>query len=242
MEHPVTTVWVDPSWLSWYAHWDAKWPVPNDNTTKLYEMHQHACDLLSDDPNEFKRIDAITALRRVVDRRVNALLEIHQLRELPTGPKPKQKLELLEYYGIIRPFMLKRLIDIRNIVEHEDSSPPPVDECLMFADLVWYLLRSTDGLAKVQSDMVIFRPHDATSGFFQLFLSFEESFAELEISALLPPSFINYAAHENWIKIESAKATDIYSGGELVRISVQGKVKGTPEQMKQVYEICFGLS
>jgi len=127
-----------------------KEPVSNDGITRLYEIHQHACDRLANDPNEFDRVDAITALRRVVGKRVKELKEIYQLRELPTGAKPKGDLELLEYFGIIRPFMLRRLIDIRNFVEHQDSSPPPASECLMFADLVWYFLRSTDGLAKVR--------------------------------------------------------------------------------------------
>jgi hypothetical protein len=41
--------------------------------------------------------------------RVKELKEIYQLRELPTGAKPKGDLEPLEYFGIIRPFMLRRL-------------------------------------------------------------------------------------------------------------------------------------
>ena len=237
------TVWTDPSWLSWEAFLDTKYPIPNDNTTRLYETHQHACGRLAGDPNKDERIDAMTAFRRIVARRVKALIDTYQLRQLATGAKPKYDLELLEYFGIIRPFMLRRLIEIRNILEHEESDPPPVDECLMFADLVWYFLRSTDGLTKVQSDMVIFRPpHRTTSNNSQLKLSFQESFAELDVSALFHPSFISYEYKENWIKIEPAEVTRHKHGDETVWISVQGRVQGTHKQMKLIYDIYFGIS
>jgi hypothetical protein len=106
MKDSVRPVWVDPSWLSWEA-WGARvGNVLNDANLRPYEVHQHACEILASNPNEFHRVDAITTLRRVVGRRVKELKEIYQLRELPTGTKPKYDLELLEYFGIIRPFMV----------------------------------------------------------------------------------------------------------------------------------------
>lgn len=167
MEHSVRPVWIDPSWLSWksFAEESSSWGSvaeestgddPSDTTAKLYEIHQHACDRLSSDPNEFDRVDAIITLRRVVAQRVKALKEKYRLRELPTGQKPRGDLELLSYFGIIRPFMLRRLVDIRNIVEHQAASPPLTDECLMFADLVWYFLRSTDKLIRSRVEGIRF--------------------------------------------------------------------------------------
>jgi hypothetical protein len=111
-------------------------------------------------------------------------------------------LELLEYFGIIRPFMLKQLIDIRNLVEHEDSSPPPIGECLTFADLIWYFLRSTDGLAKVLAEAIIFRPPSGMPQFSQVMIDFVEP-TEPQISAMFLMSLISYEARENWIKIVS---------------------------------------
>jgi hypothetical protein len=132
MNDSVRPVWVDPEWLSWLSYTATGQHIGDSAaTSRLYEIHQHACDRLASDPSDLDRVDAIIALRRVIGRRVKALIEIHQLRELPTGTKPKYDLELLEYFGIIRPYMLKRLIDIRNLVEHEDSIPPSTDECLV---------------------------------------------------------------------------------------------------------------
>jgi hypothetical protein len=121
-----------------------------------HEIHQHARDRLAGDPNDFDRVDAIMALRRAVGQRVRMLNDIYQLRELPIGTKPRGDLELLSCFGIVRPFMLRRLIDIRNIVEYQDSSPPPVEECLMFADLVWYFLRSTDEVIRLQVETILY--------------------------------------------------------------------------------------
>ena len=151
MPQTVKEVWVDPSWLSWVQYPESTHHHPKESVFRPYEIHQHACDILAGDPNRDQRGDAIRALRRAVGMRLKELKEIYQLRELPTGMRSLKDLELLESFGIIRPFMLMRLIDLRNSVEHEDSIPPPTDECLMFADLVWYFLRSTDGLIRGQS-------------------------------------------------------------------------------------------
>ncbi len=218
MEDAIRQVWIDPSLFS-SEPWGDKEAVSNDGITRLYEIHQHACDRLANDPDEFDRVDAIMALRRVVGKRVKELKETYQLRELPTGAKPKADLELLEYFGIIRPFMLRRLIDIRNFVEHQDSSPPPTSECLMLADLVWYFLRSTDGLAKFEVQMLIFHPRKAAPEEFEqiIHLYFSEAFSEVKISALANPSLIAYEPRENWIAVEQAEISRHDHGDETTR-------------------------
>lgn len=242
-EQATRPVWIDPSLLS-SEPWGDKEPVSNDGITRLYEIHQHACDRLASDPDEFDRVDAITTLRRVVGRRVKELKEIYQLRELPTGAKPKGDLELLEYFGIIRPFMLRRLIDIRNFVEHQDSSPPPTSECLMFADLVWYFLRSTDGLARFEVQTLIFHPRVTDPEDFEqiIQLHFSEPFSEPEISALAYPSLIAYEPRENWIAVEQAEISPHDHGDETIWVSVKGKVKGADEQMRHIYDLYFRAS
>lgn len=240
MNETVTPVWIDPSWLSWGSIWETKEPIPNDGTARLYEIHQHACDRLAGDPNEFDRVDAIMALRRVVGRRVKALKEIYQLRELPTGTKPRHDLELLEYFGIIRPFMLKRLIDIRNIVEHQDSSPPPVDECLMYADLIWYFLRSTDGLAQMQAETLIFKPRDVPPSREQMVtLHFRELFSEMPgINTWVIAAIVTYEPRVDWMRIESTEIT-LTEYPKRSWMAVSGKIRGTEKQMKLIYDIYF---
>lgn len=127
----VESIWIDPSWLSWVQHLESTTHRSKESAYRPYEIHQHACDILAmDDPNRDQRGDAIRALRRVIGMRVKELREIYQLRELLTGMRSLKDLELLESFGIIRPFMLMRLIELRNSVEHSDSIPPPTDDCL----------------------------------------------------------------------------------------------------------------
>jgi hypothetical protein len=255
MEHAATPVWIDPSWLSWEA-WGARTSfIPNGADRREYEIHQHACDRLASNPNEFDRVDAITTLRRVVGRRVKGLKEIYQLRDLPTGTRSMKDLELLECFGIIRPLMLKQLIDIRDIVEHQDSNPPPTDECLMFADLVWYFLRSTDNLVNSYVEDIYFEPRRMTyRDYPQTVIQFGEFFTEPGILARLKASSFAYEPRADWLKIKAtqidefdayhvtnASETGEYQEVKIPAIDVRGKVDGTNEQMRHLYELYFKI-
>jgi len=252
MEDTVRPVWIDPSWLTWKSWWDSASPLPYDSA-RPYEIQQHACDRLADDADEFDRVDAIMALRRVVAQRVKALKEIYNLRDLPIGPKPKGDLELLSEFGIIRPFMLKRLVDIRNIVEHQDSSPPPTDECLMFADLVWYFLRSTDKLIGSWAPRIFFYPPDVEPDprvSPQIMIDFcehdfkprERPFGKpLEIKIWIDPSGFTYEPRANWVQIASDEIATIEEDGHT-RVRMRGRVNGTDAQMKLIFELYFRIS
>jgi hypothetical protein len=250
MEQAVRSVWIDPSWLSWeplsYEAWGG--PDPGAATTRPYEAHQHACNRLAREPNEFDRVDAISTLRRIVGRRVNEIKKTYHLRELSTGPKPKGDLELLEYFGIIRPFMLKRLVDIRNIVEHQDSIPPPTEECLMFADLVWYFLRSTDKLVHGFMSSLSFFPTipgqdiDDT-GPLWVRLVFRDAFTEpLEFHAQIDPASLTYEPQANWMRIEATEIIRLEQADPPRMRIWEGNMTATDEQMKHIYDVYFRIS
>jgi hypothetical protein len=233
--------------------WESTDNDPSKTTARLYEIHQHACDRLAGDPSEFDRVDAIINLRRVVAQRVKALKEKYQLRELPTGQKPRGDLELLSYFGIIRPFMLKRLIDIRNIVEHQASSPPPTDECLMFADLVWYFLRSTDKLVHERAETIQFEyyPPDSDVEFAQLLMvKVRFWLPDTErpgISATLDPSSVAYEPRATWLRVDALRISRheeerINPPLMQTEINVYGNLSCTDEQMRRVYELYFKTS
>jgi hypothetical protein len=144
----LASIWLDPSWLSWKDNgpwWEL---LDKKKAERPYEIHGHACNRLAHGTNELDRVDVITTLRRAVAQRVKVLRDVYGLRKLPIPNKPKGDFELLAYLGLVRPLMLRRLIDIRNIVEHEDSDPPTSEDCEIFADFVWYFLRSTDVLVR----------------------------------------------------------------------------------------------
>jgi hypothetical protein len=245
-EYAIRPAWLDPSWMLWEQSIEVTTGFSRVGTGRPYEIHQHACDRLEGDPNDFDRVDAIMALRRAVGQRVRMLNEIYQLRELPIATKPKGDLELLSCFGIVRPFMLRRLIDIRNIVEHQDSSPPSVEECLMFADLVWYFLRSTDEVVRLQVETILYVPPGIdvygqdSHPFVQLV--FGEPFNEMpSVDAWLNPSSVAYEPRKDWIKVEPTKIIG-HEKAEPHRVSISGKIHGTEEQMRLIYEQYFDSS
>lgn len=115
-------------------------------------------------------------------------------------------MELLSTLDIIRPFMLQRLIDIRNIVEHQDSKPPSTDDCHMYADLVWYFLRSTDGLTYIRGDAILLEPPGADIMPRNERPGVELMFGDLGKSPIIrmwlnAPGFM-YEPNQNWMKIQ----------------------------------------
>lgn len=238
----VKQVWFEPSWLFWDQMVDGRSLISNDANDRPYEIQQHASDRLTGDPGDLDRVDAITTLRRAVAYRVRVLKEIYELRKLPISPKPRYDLELLASFDIIRPFMLKRLIDIRNIVEHQDSKPPSTEECLMFADLVWYFLRSTDSLVRGRVTDLLFYPPgtDPESRVFypSVRIIFPDNFsAAPQVWAWLRPSGFSYQAVMGWIKVEVNEI--INHENDDPRSQVMGKMLGTGEQMRLLYEAYF---
>lgn len=238
----VKQAWLEPSWLFWEQVVESRSIFSSDALDRPYEIQQHACDRLAGNPSDLDRVDAITTLRRAVARRVRMLNEIYHLRKLPVTPKPKDDLHLLSSFDIMRPFMVKRLIDIRNIVEHQDSEPPPTNECLMFADLVWYFLRSTDGLVHGRVDDVFFYPPgvdpDSRKYHPSVRVTFPENFSmPPRIGAWLNMSSVSQEAKASWIRID-ANEFAIHEGDEP-RAGIIGKMLGTPEQMRLLYDAYF---
>jgi hypothetical protein len=240
----VEQLWIEPSWLGWEQFTEGGSIFSNtSNITRPYEIQQHACDRLAGHPTELDRVDAITTLRRAVDHRVRSLKDIYDLRRLPVVPRPRYDLELLASFDIIRPFMLRQLIDIRNAVEHQDSAPPPLDTCLMFADLVWYFLRSTDSLVHGRAEHVLFYPPgtDIDCGRYYpcVEIVFPEKFSELpKVSAWLNAPSFSCEENADWIKVEVNELTH-HNDQDPPRSSIRGRIAGTGEQMTILYDTYF---
>jgi hypothetical protein len=99
---------------------------------------------------------------------VKLLTDLYIFKHIPIGTKPKKILDQLEYFGIIRPLMLNRLIEIRNSVEHEYVSPPELDRCKELVEFVWYFLRSTDVLANRVVNAIEIQSPDENDDYFCL--------------------------------------------------------------------------
>ena len=156
----MNTIWIDPEILSWNRY-VSTWSTAHAGREKRSYAHwNHAERLIRNGCDELSRGDVVAALKRAVSFRAELIHEIWRLKSIPLPDAPGNMLERMAHYGIIRPRQLRRLIDIRNAVEHEDSPPPDAEACENFLDVVWYFLRSTDALITKTTDSVYLTPND----------------------------------------------------------------------------------
>ncbi|MEQ6342920.1 MAG: hypothetical protein M3A44_15075 [Gammaproteobacteria bacterium] len=145
--------------LDWNYYSDNGSGLSDDEEERIvgraHDIWRHASSLISPGSSEFSLADAITGLKRAVNHRLKALSNAYSFDALPFLNQ-KKTLEKFQFYGIIRPALLKELFEIRNSIEHMDRAPPSVDECRRYVDFVWYFLKSTDSLLTMKLDDVIF--------------------------------------------------------------------------------------
>ena len=54
----------------------------------------------------------------------------------------------MAHFGFIRPLMLSKILEVRNLIEHHDQPPPKYERCLELLEFTWYFLRSTDNICR----------------------------------------------------------------------------------------------
>ena len=111
---------------------------------RAYKLWKHAELILTGDANEFNRVDVISNLKRCLNQRLKFIEHVYSLKKIAVSDSPKGYLEYLESLGLVRPYMLKQLMLIRNDIEHNDAPPPNIERCRELLDLTWYFLKSTD--------------------------------------------------------------------------------------------------
>lgn len=150
-------VYLDERFLSWNL-WISSW-VENDGDVRaraealLERSESHIRTHKSKDC----RADCLLTLKRALNQRLKALEEIHEFKKLDIPDKPKNYFELMEKIGIVRPLLLKKLLKIRNSIEHDDTDPPSYNQCKEFVDVVWYFLKSTNKLVSIKPTYVTFQ-------------------------------------------------------------------------------------
>lgn len=113
---------------------------------RAYDIWERANMLVEKNESIFDLTDGITNLKRSINQRLKFIEDIYGFKKISFSSKPKGYLELLETYGIVKPYIIKTIFEIRNLIEHNDSLPPDPERCKELVDMVWYFLKSTDYL------------------------------------------------------------------------------------------------
>jgi hypothetical protein len=150
-------MYLSSEFFTWPYDYDSQTGFSEDFVYRAHEIWRHAKDCIADDPTEFDRVDCISSLRRAINHRLKSITNGYRFDELPSLRPKKQALEKFRDYGIVRPALIKDLLDVRNLIEHDDAKPPTTDRCSYYVDIVWYFLKSTDSLVTMHIDLLVYQ-------------------------------------------------------------------------------------
>ena len=141
--------WLSPAFLEWGVWRQVGKPQDPGPLERCYAIWEHARQLIEErGADAFCRGDAILNLKRCLELRTRTLEACYRFRAIPLENKPKGHYELLERYGVARPFLVRHLLEVRNAIEHQDAQAPDETRCRELLDVVWYYLKSTDALTR----------------------------------------------------------------------------------------------
>lgn len=141
--------WLSPAFLEWPVWRQVGQPQAPGPLERSYAIWEHARKLIEErGADAFCRGDAIANLKRCLELRTRTLESCYRFRAIPLENKPKGHYELLERYGVARPFLVRHLLEVRNAIEHQDARAPDERRCRELLDVVWYYLKSTDTLVR----------------------------------------------------------------------------------------------
>lgn len=160
---------------------------------------------LNFDKSKDARAECFITLKRCLNQRLKAIEKIHQFKNLNIPYKPRGYLELLEIIGVLRPILLKKLLKIRNEIEHEDINPPSYNLCKEYIDVVWYFIKSTNKLVSVSTDDLLFRKlHRNVETQYWINLRLDDKhYKNIHITGWLPKNYLKVRTkNETYLPLE----------------------------------------
>ena len=147
-------LWLSPEILSWNIELLRPESSSSGDFLKPYELIKHAKKRIdeaeSTDSKSLALGEAVIHLRAAIENREKQLIKSFNLKELYSWETSKSEKvpvhEKLRRLGIVQPILLKKLIDIRNIIIHEQKYPSNADKSKIeeYYEVAWYFLRSTE--------------------------------------------------------------------------------------------------
>lgn len=174
-----------------------------DDVMRPYQILTHSESLINKDSSAFNLADALGNLKRALNHRLQLIERLYQLKTLKFVGIPKGYLEILEKYGLARPYLIKKLMEIRNNIEHKDKKPPSVDRCRELLDVTWYFLKSTDQIVSsipLDIELEAINSHGLHEKY-GCSISIKLPKKDFSISGWFPIKYINKEKFDNSFKI-----------------------------------------
>ncbi|WP_461781295.1 hypothetical protein [Streptomyces sp. UC4497] len=156
--------------------------------------HAHADYRIKNHQTSYDRVDAILALKRSMQTRLEHLDSLYGFKQYPEY-KTIGWMGILEKWGVIRKRMLQRMRQLRNAVEHDGAEPPSLEECEDYAEVTWWFLRGTSPLL-APLDMLDY--NGAAYGS----VRYSYNPMEIKVRVDLEPEMVSDAPIPGWSKIK----------------------------------------
>jgi hypothetical protein len=140
--------WISNEIFDWEAYRSSSTIKSRSSVQRAYEYWQHSASLLDRSPSQFSLADAVANLKRALNHRLKVIESIYRFRSFNLPGRSNNYLDILETLGLVRPALIKYLLDVRNAIEHQDVRPPSLRRCAELLDMTWYFLRSTDSVVR----------------------------------------------------------------------------------------------
>jgi hypothetical protein len=224
--------------------------ISKDLWRRAYEIWEHSRGLIENSKDDFNLVDGITNLKRSLNQRLKLIEDLYHLKTINFVNKPIGYLETLENYGLVRPFIVKNLFDVRNDIEHNDAIPPSKEKCREWLDVVWYFLKSTDSIVQIQKQDIEFSIQYEnklkTNYWFSADIN-SESHTPVNLHGWFPFEFISLEPRDGFFKMNAIEFTDSVKFNERNRQNqrfdtdkwVRGEASLSGEDLKALLKEVF---
>ena len=128
----------------------------------------------------------------------------HSLKE-----KPNDFLGDLEYFQITKTLTLNKYLKLRNLIEHDNESPPSKEDCLSLSEYIWNYIRNVANILSNFIDHIEFNIGKSQNNKMVFNYEIEEKnkmyFPHLYLYGLLETDYISFVTRENSVKIDNIK-------------------------------------
>lgn len=198
-------IWISKELLEWDYAPSGGSVIDPKFKQRAYEIWEHANDLIEKETEKFNLEDAIINLKRTIDQRLKLIEDIYGFKKNNKNYKNIPYLELLEKFGIIRNNMMKKLLQIRNGIEHRDENAPSKERCIELSDMVWYFLKTTDNIVSIKREYI-----DTTNNYkceesqygFDMEIKYDNGL-EVSLAGWVPNECVKETKEEDFLEINA---------------------------------------
>ncbi len=243
-------IWITNQILKWDAISPGGIVIEKKVWLRAYEIWEHARYLIENANNSFNLSDGVLNLKRCLNQRLKLIEKLYHLKNINIENKQKGYLELLEQYGLVRPFLMKTLLEIRNNIEHNDVEPPDITRCKELLDVVWYFFKSTDLIVQIQRTCLEFTLFDSHGSETQYGYSVDfnhDNNSIIRITGWFPYEFISDSCKDGFCSLiaeeingkEKWKGADFHTNKLETDIYVSGTIELINNDLLDLYQQMF---